>query len=160
MSEKPEWFQITEGDQKPLESVPKSKNRLVKFAVFTAPLVLIGAVALGANEEFEDDEHAPAIDTTLSTSTNSTDVVFSETNSKTSKTTLATSVNSIKPAAVGIANPDSPNSNATSAGKVGVGVPMPTGKGGDDDREGHHEREGHAKSENHESGEHSFGDDD
>ena len=160
MSEKPEWFQITEGNQKPLESVPKPKNRLVKFAVFAAPLVLIGAVAVGANEEFEDDEHAPAINTTLSTSTNSTGAVFSGNTSKTSSNSVATSVNSIKPASVGITNPAESNSNATSAGKVGVGVPMPTGKGGDDDREGRHDREGHAKNENHESGENSFGDDD
>jgi hypothetical protein len=152
MTEKPDWFKISEADQKPSELAPRPKNHLFRIAAVAVPLVLVGAIAVGANGEAEE-ENAPPIDTTLTTSSNTSTtsgLTTATTSNKSSAGTVATSVQTKTSTVVGVANPASANSKN---GK-GFGVPMPTGKGGDDGREGH------IKSENHESGEHSFGDDD
>ncbi len=49
MSEKPEWFKITEEDEKPIEKSSK-KGLLTVFSV-ALPLVIAGAVAVNANDE-------------------------------------------------------------------------------------------------------------
>jgi len=161
MSEKPEWFQITEDEQSTLE--PKAEKRnLFKILAVSLPLVIAGAVLVGATGEADDDENAPAINTTIPSSTSSNtsnaSTESSNTDAGSNSAIVVSTITTSKSA--GVSNPAAPNSNAPSVGKVGVGVPMPTGKGDDDGREGHREREGHKKSENHESGEHAFGGDD
>ena len=42
MSEKPEWFQMASEDPTPTEPKLKSKKRIAKIAMFTAPLLLVG----------------------------------------------------------------------------------------------------------------------
>jgi hypothetical protein len=148
MSEKPEWFKLTGEDQEPINNVGKTgKRNIFKIAAVAAPLILVGAVVVGAAGEADDDER-PAIDTTMPS---------------------ATTVNSgsaqnetVAPAS------DKVNSKPTpvASKKVGVGVPAPSAKGGDDDHEGffgdddhqrgeHENREGHESREgHHEGGEH------
>ena len=143
MTEIPEWFKMTEGDQKPAEFAPKPKRNLFKVAAITAPLLIVGAVVFGATGEAEEEENAPAFDTTLTTTSSSTTAIPASTTTQQSSST-------------GVANPA-----AAPIGKPGVGVPMPSGKGeredddnhgffgGDDDddehegRERHHEEGGH-----------------
>ena len=122
MSEKPEWFQITEGDEKP--EVKKNKRGFLKIAAVALPLVVVGAVAVGANGE-EDDapQFSPTITSNASTS-NAT--------SQTSATTISkASVNSPKVST--ISNPS--NTSLAAPAKPGIGVQPPKG-GGDDDHEG------------------------
>lgn len=145
--EKPEWFKMTEGDQKPLEIAPKSKNHLFKVAAFTAPLLIVGAIAVGAIGEAEEEENAPAFDTTLTTTSSSTTAIPAVNNASQQSSTSNTS-----PKFVTVANSAAPTLNSGS--KVGVGVPMPTGKGGDDEQEGHEKRDGHDDDDD------DFGDDD
>lgn len=158
MTETPEWFKITEGDQKPEEFAPKPKKHLFKVAAITAPLLIVGAVVFGATGEAEEDD-APAFNTTLSTSSNSITANTADTNGVAPRL-----ITNNSPSGVGVANPA-----AAPIGKPGVGVPMPSGEGereddddhgffgGDDDddddhdddddehesRERHHEEGGH-----------------
>lgn len=142
MSETPEWFKMTEGDQKPAEIAPKPKKHLFKVAAITAPLLIVGAVVFGATGEAEEEENAPAFDTTLTTTSSST-------------TAIPASTTTQQSSSAGVANPAS-----APIAKPGVGVPMPNAKGeredgddhgffgGDDDdehegRERHHEEGGH-----------------
>jgi hypothetical protein len=125
MSEKPEWFQITEGDEKP--EAKKSKRSFLKIAAVALPLVVVGAVAVGANGE-EDD--APQFSPTITSNASTNNAT-----SQTSATTISeASVNSPKistisnPSKTSLANPASP-------AKPGIGVQPPKG-GGDDDHEG------------------------
>lgn len=155
MTEIPEWFKITEGDQKPAEFAPKPKKHLFKVAAITAPLLIVGAVVFGATGEAEEDD-APAINTTLTTSSNSTTANTADTNG------IAPGVTSNNsPSGVGVANPTLPNSNTGG----GVGVPAPSGKseheegehgffGGDDDDDEHEGREHEGRERHHEGGEH------
>ena len=132
MTEIPEWFKMTEGDQKPAEIAPKPKKHLFKVAAITAPLLIVGAVVFGATGEAEEEENAPAFDTTLTTTSSSTTAIPASTTTQQSSST-------------GVANPA-----AAPIGKPGVGVPMPnaTGEPEDDDdehegRESHYDEDGH-----------------
>ena len=111
MSEKPEWFQITEGDEKP--EVKKSKRGFLKIAVVALPLVVVGAVAVGANGE-EDD--APQLSPTITS------------NASTGNETAQASATTISKASV-----NSPKVSTIS--NPGIGIQPPKG-GGDDDHEG------------------------
>jgi hypothetical protein len=119
MSEKPEWFQITEGDEKP--EVKRSKRGFLKIAAVALPLVVVGAVAVGANGE-EDDapQFSPAITSNASTS-NATSQTSATTFSKASTTSPKIST---------ISNPSN-----TSPKNPSIGVQPPKG-GEDDDHEG------------------------
>ena len=48
MSEKPEWFEMASDDSKPSEPKFKSKKRIAKIAIFTAPLLLVGGAMVFA----------------------------------------------------------------------------------------------------------------
>lgn len=122
MSEKPEWFQITEGDEKP--DVKKSKSGFLKIAAVALPLVVVGAVAVGANGE-EDDapQFSPTITANASTS-NATAQTSATTNTK-------ASINSPKVST--IANPST--TSPANPAKPGIGVQPPKG-GGENDHEG------------------------
>jgi hypothetical protein len=89
MSEKPEWFQLTDGDQKPEPEARRASKRFVKIAAFTAPLLLVGGAMVFADGH--DEEEQPNIDTTISTSTSTSTVSDATTNSNAvaSKSTFA-----------------------------------------------------------------------
>jgi hypothetical protein len=157
MSEKPEWFKLTDEEQPPASANPKVGKRFAKVALLTVPLVLAGGAMVFADGE---DDDRPNIDTTM-TSTNSTSGVAAMTSSAneigSSGNTKSTGVSVkaeqvIAPSTKAIANPGS---------QKGVGVPAPSGNKGDDD--GDHqgffggdddEHEGREGS-HHERGEHS-----
>ena len=148
MSETPEWFKMTEGDQKPAEIAPKPKKHLFKVAAITAPLLIVGAVVFGATGEAEEEENAPAFDTTLTTTSSST-------------TAIPASTTTQQSSSAGVANPAS-----APIAKPGVGVPMPNAKGeredddnhgffgGDDDDDEHEGREHEGRERHHEEGGH------
>ena len=115
MSEKPEWFQITEGDEKP--EVKKSKKGFLKIAAVALPLVVVGAVAVGANGE-EDD--APQFSPTITSNTSTSNAT-----APTSATTISkSSVNSPKistisnPSTTSPAAPAIPWSGFAAAGSI------------------------------------------
>jgi hypothetical protein len=151
MSEKPEWFELTSDEQGPAKNAGKSgKKNLIKLVAVAAPLILVGAVFVGANGE-ADDDHKPAINTTIPTATN---------------TTTATTVNSgsaknetVAPASGKVIS--TPTTSASAKG--GVGVPAPSAKGGDDDHEGffggddNHQRGEHDGREGHHDGDRDHG---
>ena len=174
MSEKPEWFEMASDDSKPSEPKFKSKKRIAKIAIFTAPLLLVGGAMVFAEGDESDD--APKMDTTIPTATtnssdnsaNSTAVIENaSTSNRTSNATSKSAANtknisissnnanssdsSKSDSNVGIANPATNNSG------TGVGVPKPSGRGGDD---GGHEGRERRHGEGHEGGEHEFGGDD
>ena len=125
MSEKPEWFQITEGDEKP--EVKKNKRGFLKIAAVALPFVVVGAVAVGANGE-EDD--APQFSPTITSNASTSNATL-----QTSATTLTkASVNSPKVSTISNPSNTSPAAPANPA-KPGIGVQPPKG-GGDDDHEG------------------------
>jgi hypothetical protein len=148
MTEIPEWFKMTEGDQKPAEFAPKPKRNLFKVAAITAPLLIVGAVVFGATGEAEEEGSAPAINTTLTTTSSST-------------TAIPASTTTQQSSSAGVANPPS-----APIAKPGVGVPMPSGKGeredddnhgffgGDDDDDEHEGREHEGRERHHEEGGH------
>ena len=152
MSEKPEWFELSESDQQPEAPRAKSNKRLLKVALFTAPLLLVGGAMVFAEGEGDDDDR-PNIDTTI-TSTNAGSAGTSAATASDQKSTGNSVVNPV------------PAAPAAPAAKKGVGVAAPgTNKGpgdddgdhqgffgGDDDDEGreHEGREGG----HHERGEH------
>ena len=128
MSEKPEWFQITESDEKP--EAKKSKRSFLKIAAVALPLVVVGAVAVGANGE-EDD--APQFSPTITSNASTSNAI-----SQTSATTISkASVNSPKISTISNPSNTSPANPASPANpsKPGIGVQPPKG-GGDDDHEG------------------------
>ena len=165
MSEKPEWFEMASEDPKPTEPKLKSKKRIVKIALLTAPLLLVGGAMVFA--EGDDSDDAPKMDTTIPTatvanstgsnssisSTNSTAVVQNASISNATSNTKKISTNAKSNSNVGVVNPATTNSG------TGVGVPKPTGRGDDEGREGHEGGE-RPHGEGHEGGEHEFGDDD
>ena len=156
MSEKPEWFEMASEDPKPSEPKLKSKKRIVKIALLTAPLLLVGGAMVFA--EGDDSDDAPKMDTTIPTataanstsstsSTNSTAVVQNASTSNTTSNSQKSSTNTKSKNNVGVVNPATNNSG------TGVGVPKPTGRSDDEVRERPH-------GEGHEGGEHEFGGDD
>ena len=137
MSEKPEWFQITEGDEKP--EVKKSKRSFLKITAVALPLVVVGAVAVGANGE-EDD--APQFSPTI-TSSNST--------AQTNVTTIS-KASIISPKVSTISNPNT--TSPVNPANPGIGV-QPPKNGGDDDHEGFEGGENQRfDGDNHENREH------
>ena len=144
MSETPEWFKMTEGDQKPAEIAPKPKKHLFKVAAITAPLLIVGVVVFGATGEAEEEENAPAINTTLSTSSNSITA-----NTADAKIVAQGATSNNTPSGVGVANPA-----AAPIGKPGVGVPMPSGKGEREDDDNHGFFGGDDDDDEHEGREH------
>jgi hypothetical protein len=140
MSEKPEWFQITEGDEKP--EAKQRKRGFLKIAAVALPLVVVGAVAVGANGE-EDD--APQFSPTInSAAQNSTSTIAKSSNTATNSPKVSTISN---PSATAPANPSGPSN-------PGNGVQPPKG-GGNDDHEGFDGREPKKfNGENHEGREH------
>mgnify|MGYP003338170857 CR=1 FL=1 len=169
MSERPEWFELTEGDKRSNSNKQKpSRNIFIRALAIGVPLVIVGSAMVFAEGDESDD--APKMDTTIPTATtnssanspNSTTVVenastSNRTSNATSKSTAKTenisiNSNSSKTTSnVGVANPATNNSG------TGVGVPKPSGRGGDD---GGHEGRERRHGEGHEGGEHEFGGDD
>lgn len=139
MGEKPEWFQITDEEQKPAAVKEiKAKRKFLKVAAIALPLVVVGAVAVGANGE-EDD--APQISTSSS--------ISSETTATTDKTVATTTTaTTASKSAVGVSNP-----STTTPAKPGAGIQEPSKIGGDDHEgfgDGDHEgRENHQERGDH-----------
>lgn len=146
MSEKPEWFQLTDGDQKPEPEAKRASKRFVKIAAFTAPLLLVGGAMVFADGEESDDR--PNINTTLSSGTGTTASVSSDEHP--TESAPAVQISNPKTAAVNAPSAASPSSIASK----GPGIQAPSGQGGDDHdgfsgerehREGgereHHDRE-------------------
>ena len=152
MSKKPEWFEMTANENQPAEPNVKSSKRSVKIALFTVPLLLVGATMVFA--EGEDGDDAPRMDTAIpaaaTVTNNSTASVKNAAPINQSAVSATVKDAGAVPAIAAVADP------ATK----GVGVPKPTGGADDEGREGHEKREGHESRENHESGEHELGDDD
>lgn len=148
MSEKPEWFEMTEGDQKPEPIRTVASKRLIKIAAFTAPLLLVGGAMVFADGH--EEEERPNINTTIpSTASNATTSSSASTNSVASKS-ISAQQSSDK-----TTTPISPNSPKAIPSK-GPGIQAPSGNG-DDDHEGfggeREHREG-GEREHHERGEH------
>ena len=140
MSEKPEWFEMAAEEKTPSQPGPKKIKRVAKIALLTAPLLLIGGAMVFAEGDESDD--APAMDTTIPTATVSSSTANTQVNSSNSiKVTQATSKSANSNTVTGVTNP-----------ATDVGVPAPSGRGG----EGHEGRE----RPHHEGGEHEFGEDD
>ena len=156
MSNKPEWFELA-GEEPKLnspESAPtvkskvKSKKRFAKIALLTAPLLIIGGALVFAEGDEGDD--APKMDTTIPAATVNSSTTSTQSNSATAiKVSQASTKNVATNTSSGVTNP------ATNNPATGVGVPAPSGRGG----EGHEGREGHERP-HHEGGEHEFGGDD
>jgi hypothetical protein len=130
MSEKPEWFQITEGDDKPAE--PKSKSSRLKIVAIALPLIVVGAFAVGANGD-EDDEVAPQISSSTMASTSNSDA--SSTSENTKKVTAAIVSNPQKQNSMNVAKSVSAPAS-TAPVKPGIGVPAPSINGKEDDHDG------------------------
>ena len=131
MSEKPEWFELSDEEPKPESGLTNkasksSKKRFVKIALFTAPLLLIGGAMVFAEGGNENDD-VPAGVGTLSPATS--------TASDNSSTNTTDTTNT----GGGVANP-SANNGTTSSKSLksakGVGVPKPSGGGDHEGREG------------------------
>lgn len=144
MSEKPEWFQLTDGDQKPEPTTARASKRFVKVAAFTAPLLLVGGAMVFADGHDEDER--PKIDTTISTST-----------SQGSNNSESQSTPQIKKASTsnnGVISNQAINSPSSAPKSPGISAPSGNG---DDDHEGFGgEREHHdgVEREHRERGEH------
>lgn len=157
MSNKPEWFELAGEEPKPnspaTEPKVKSKKRFAKIALLTAPLLLVGGAMVFAEDEGGDD--APKMDTTIPTATVNNATTLNQSNSATSvKVSQASAKNVTANSSVGVTNPATSNSTTNNPG-TGVGVPAPSGRGGEE----HEGREGHERP-HHEGGEHEFGEDD
>ena len=141
MSKKPEWFVLAEEEQiADTENKRKSKKLFAKIAILTTPLLLLGGALVFA-ENYQGDD-APKTNTTHTTATvksTSPSIQVSQASTK----SISTSTSG------GVANP------ATSNSAAGVGVPAPSGRGGEE----HEGRERHERS-HHEGDEHEFGEDD
>ena len=119
MSEKPEWFELSDEEPKPQSDGvnKKSKKRFVKIALFTAPLLLIGGAMVFAEGGNENDD-VPAGVGTLSPATSTTDANSNSSNSST------------------LNGSTSSNSSTGSKSVKGVGVPKPSGGGEHEGGEG------------------------
>lgn len=140
MSEKPEWFEMTEGDQMPEPIRTSASKRFIKVAAFTAPLLLVGGAMVFADGHEEDER--PNIDTTISTSTTATQ----------SSTNSAGEVNP----EIKVANNSAKPVNAPAIAPKSPGLSAPSAKD-DDDHEGFGEEREHndgEEREHRERGEH------
>ena len=161
MSNKPEWFELA-GEEPKLnspESAPtvkskvKSKKRFAKIALLTAPLLLVGGAMVFAEDDEGDD--APQVDTTIPTATVNSSTTTTQSNSATViKVSQASTKKVSTNTSSGVTKAET-NNPASNNPATGVGVPAPSGRGG----EGHEGREGHERP-HHEGGEHEFGGDD
>jgi hypothetical protein len=145
MSEKPEWFEITEDDQKPnqneLPRVMKSRNSRLKVALIAVPVLAVGTFAVAAHGG-EDD--APALPK-LSAASNSTAVAT--TTPAVTHTAKVSSTKEVKNVS---------NTQAKAPSNPGSGIKAPSGNGenhnegfGDDNSE---HKDGHEH--HHEDGDH------
>ena len=151
MSNKPEWFELADKEPTP-NGAPKFKStkRLAKIALLTAPLLIIGGALVFAEGDEGDD--APKMDTTIPTATVNSATTANQSNASTSiKVSQASSKNLTANTSGDVANPAT-NNPTTSKSGTGVGVPAPSGRGGE-------EHEGRERP-HHEGGEHEFGGDD
>ena len=149
MSKKPEWFELAGEEPKPNSpaSEPKfnSTKRLAKIALLAAPLIIVGGAFVFAEGDESDD--APKLDNTIPTATvNNASPAIQVSQASTKNVTANSSV--------GVANPATSNSTTNKPG-IGVGVPAPSGSGGEE----HEGRERHERP-HHEDGEDEFGEDD
>jgi hypothetical protein len=108
MSEKPEWFEMTDGEKKPEIDEVKTNRRFIKVALFTAPLLLVGGAMVFADGH--DEEDRPNIDTTLSTSITGT-TITSASNTQSNSDSNIKNATSAKPTPVnskgaGVAEPN------------------------------------------------------
>ena len=151
MSEKPEWFELAGEEHAPEQPVIKSKKRLLKLAVFTAPLVLVGGAMVFADGNGPDD--APNINTSIPSASASTTTANKATS--TSTNTAASKSITAQQSSDKTSAPTAPSAPSAAASK-GLGVQPPSGKGGDDHEgfngEGEHhdggEREHHDRDHN------------
>jgi len=151
MSNKPEWFELADKEPTP-NNAPKFKStkRMAKIALLTAPLLIIGGALVFAEGDESDD--APKMDTTIPTATLKSSTNTGQSNSATSvKVSQASTKNLTANTSSGITDPAA-NLPATNNSKKGVGVPAPSGRGGE-------EHEGRERP-HHEGGENEFGEDD
>jgi len=134
MSKKPEWFVLAEEEQiADTENKRKSKKLFAKIVILTAPLLLLGGALVFAEGDESDD--APKTNSTHTTATvKSTSHSIQVSQASTRNISASTSG--------GVANP------ATSNSAAGVGVPAPSGRGGEE----HEGRERHERP-HHEGGE-------
>lgn len=123
MSEKPEWFKLTEGDEKPEIAPVSSSKRFAKLALFTLPLMLVGGAMVFADGEEGDDR--PNIDTTITSTVSTASAVA---NSEAPKH----NVNAVKISQPSTAVVSAPSVAAPNANK-GLGVPAPSANREDED---------------------------
>ena len=151
MSNKPEWFELADKEPTP-NNAPKFKStkRMAKIALLTAPLLIIGGALVFAEGDESDD--APKMDTTIPTASVNSSTNTGQSNSATSvKVSQASTKNLTANTSSGVTDPAA-NLPATNNSKKGVGVPAPSGRGGE-------EHEGRERP-HHEGGENEFGEDD
>ena len=151
MSNKPEWFELADEEPTPNDAPKfKSTKRMAKIALLTAPLLIIGGALVFADGDESDD--APKMDTTIPTATVNSSTNTGQSNSATSvKVSQASTKNLTTNTSSGVTDPAA-NLPATNNSKKGVGVPAPSGRGGE-------EHEGRERP-HHEGGENEFGEDD
>ena len=151
MSNKPEWFELADEEPTPNDAPKfKSTKRMAKIALLTAPLLIIGGALVFAEGDESDD--APKMDTTIPTATLKSSTNTGQSNSATSvKVSQASTKNLTANTSSGVTDPAA-NLPATNNSKKGVGVPAPSGRGGE-------EHEGRERP-HHEGGENEFGEDD
>lgn len=151
MSNKPEWFELADKEPTPNgASKFKSTKRLAKIALLSAPLLIIGGALVFAEGDEGDD--APKMDTTIPTATVNSSTNTGQSNSATSIKVSQTSIKNVSASASGGVTSPATNNPTTSNKATGVGVPAPSGRGGE-------EHEGRERP-HHEGGENEFGEDD
>ena len=151
MSNKPEWFELA--DEEPTPNVApkfKSTKRMAKIALLTAPLLIIGGALVFAEGDESDD--APKMDTTIPTATVNSSTNTSQSNTATSIKVSQASIKNVSASTSGGVTSPATNNPTTSNKTTGVGVPAPSGRGGE-------EHEGRERP-HHEGGENEFGEDD
>ena len=151
MSNKPEWFELA--DEEPTSNnAPKFKStkRMAKIALLTAPLLIIGGALVFAEGDESDD--APKMDTTIPTATVNSSTNTGQSNSATSVKVSQASTKNLTANTSSVVTDPAANLPATNNSKKGVGVPAPSGRGGE-------EHEGRERP-HHEGGETEFGEDD
>ena len=151
MSNKPEWFELADEEPTPNDAPKfKSTKRMAKIALLTAPLLIIGGALVFAEGDESDD--APKMDTTIPSATVNSSTNTGQSNSATSVKVSQTSTKNLTAnTSSGVTDPAA-NLPATNNSKKGVGVPAPSGRGGE-------EHEGRERP-HHEGGENEFGEDD
>lgn len=151
MSNKPEWFELADEEPTPNDAPKfKSTKRMAKIALLTAPLLIIGGALVFAEGDESDD--APKMDTTIPTATVNSSTNTSQSNTATSIKVSQASIKNVSASASGGVTSPATNNPTTSNKATGVGVPAPSGRGGE-------EHEGRERP-HHEGGENEFGEDD